>query len=175
VEWVRVRFDGGSLVLANLTRKRPGIRAYLVVGPANSDQVYPSAGRVVGLGPLRARAFLWALQARFNAGTEAHRAGNDLLFHFGFVRDRIASDQLQLLLLHEHRFEPPLLFFEGGRVTAYLRPMSGTDVPRLIALLPGLDIALLPELDTTPWDGLQPRIPARKAMLGLRHPPRAGS
>lgn len=173
--WVRVRFDGGALVLANLTRKRPKVQAYVAIGPPTKDQVYPGAGRVVGLGPLRSRAFLWALQARFNSGTEARRVGNDLWFHVGFARDRIESEQLKLLMMHEHHVEPPLLHFEAGRVTAYLRTRAGKDAGQLVQRNLGVDIDVIPELDTTPWHGLEPRIPSGKPALGLRHPPASGS
>lgn len=173
--WLRVRFDGGQLVLADLTRRHRRVRAYQAVGRPTPEQVYPCAIRVTGLGRLRTLGLVLALQARFNHGTEVRRDGRDVIIRLGVARDRLQSEQLQLLMQFEHRFEPPLLSYDGGKLTVHLQPRAGTDARDLVRKVPGLDVEVLEELDQAPWRGLEPTIPARRPWWGLRHPPQAGS
>jgi hypothetical protein len=165
---VRARFDGADLVLARLTRRHPRTRARQALGPPQDGHVYPSATRIEGLGRLRTFGLVLALRRRLGRAVEVRRHGRDLVIRMGVPLDRLHSDELRLLMQHEHRFDPPLLLYEHGKVVVHVRARPGTDAADLLRRIPGLDARVVADVDVRPWAGLEPSIPDGRTST---HPP----
>lgn len=158
VPWVIARFDGHGLLLARLTRRHPRVHVRQVIGTPRGG-VHPSATRIEGLGRLQGWFLIRALRRRVGRAVHVRRERRGLVVHMGVPLDRIHSDELRLLMQHEHRFETPYLLYERGRAIVHLRPKPGTDVAELLRRLPGLDTSTVPVVDLSPWHGLVPAIP----------------
>lgn len=156
--WVIARFDGGQLVLGQLTRRHPRVQVRQVLGPAQ-DGIHPSATRIVGLGRLATWAVQRGLRRRLGRAVEARSHGQELVLHMGIPSDAVQSDELRLLMQHAHRFEWPYILYSDGKVVVHLRSRPGTDVEDLLRRLPGLDAEIVPVVDLSPWGGLIPAIP----------------
>ena len=167
--WVIVRVDGTGLLLARLTRRHPGVQVHQVIGPPRHG-IHPSASRIQGLGRLRTWILVKAMQRRLGRAVHVRRSRHDLVIHVGVPPDAIHSDQLRLLMQHEHRFEAPYLRYDHGKVYVHLKPKPGTDVADLLRRLPGLDTSQVPVVDLSPWHGLVPAIPDEGPATSTRLP-----